>query len=1242
MLEDGGTPLSSRVETDFDTFGNLLEVREFDFSNNLVRKTTNTYAVIGLIRDRVTSTTVRDAVGNVKAKTEVFYDEPGYINVECPPNVPQHDDTTHGCSATARGNPTTIRRWVNGSQYVHNSPKYDSLGNVLSVTDTALHITTFDYADSWSGPCAVAAGARAFPKKVTNHLGHATTFTYNNCTGAVVSATDPNNQTTSIAYDWAGRPVQTNRPDGGQTLWHYEDTSRYIRMKTLRALGAYVVNYSYFDTLGRLFREDLCEDGADQCTSPVKAEITYDALGRPATVTNPFRSTSDPTYGITTHKYDALHRITRIIPPDGNEAQDTNVVKYAYSGNAHTITDQAGKQRRSFTDALGRLIQVDEPNPTLSTPAVTTYTYDTLDNLLTSVQSGSRQRTFTYDWLSRLLTASHPESGATTYTYQGSGTDSLLQSVTDARSITTTHAYDALHRLTQKSYSNGDPPANYHYDWSLWGYPVQNPTGRLVQAWTSNDGTANMQILGYDAVGRIVQQWDCRLSQCPNYTGAAYDLAGNPTSLTYPSGRKVTYAYDTASRLNQVRFDSFNGTPVGYNYVSSATYHPHGAPNSLTLGNSLAETMVYNSRVQPCRMNLKSGGTVTLTCTDGAPSGNLADFKYGFNHGTANNGSVISWIGQGAGITDFNRSYTYDELNRLKTMTGAGGACTGLEWIYDIWGNRDEQRVASGTCPTHNPTILTNNRIAELSYDAAGHVTADGSFTYQWDAESRLKSLSTTGAIYTYDAAGMRVRKAVGSNSTEYIYFNGQVIAERSASGNWTDYVYAGSRLVARSDPVVVRFTNDSCSACGGPPVGGGDRNLFVNSVTVGSTTILPNDPSVAYTVTPCNGYYSGVGTLACSGDMISSSVAAGGSITVNAYGSPDYSIYPHMQLWVNGILVGEWDVTGTAQNYTVASTIPGVQYYHGDRLGSTRVVTNGNGEVLWSYDYAPFGEGATADNLVNRLFTGHERDAESGLDHTWFRKYSSAQGRWLSPDPLAGSITDPQSLNRYAYVLNNPVNLVDPLGLTHDCVTVFDTETEQPLATFCSLHGNAWCTEIYIDQGYAGNTCNFDRLGNEFRHLDEKVKALIEKLRNVRPPQAPPEKKPANCSVIATVIQSTEISFKVGLELKISKLFEGGFSLYKNLVTGETGGEGGITVLTFGASAKRVTPDGGAINSGGPPEFIVTGAFFEKNLSTGTTQFSPSKQILRFGAAVGAGFELSLNPDKFSALAENCRFTTP
>jgi RHS repeat-associated protein len=64
--------------------------------------------------------------------------------------------------------------------------------------------------------------------------------------------------------------------------------------------------------------------------------------------------------------------------------------------------------------------------------------------------------------------------------------------------------------------------------------------------------------------------------------------------------------------------------------------------------------------------------------------------------------------------------------------------------------------------------------------------------------------------------------------------------------------------------------------------------------------------------------------------------------------------------------------------------------------------------------------------------FSGKERDAESGLDYFGARYFSSPQGRFTSPDPLlnSGRPWEPQSWNRYSYVLNNPLRYVDPTGL--------------------------------------------------------------------------------------------------------------------------------------------------------------------------------------------------------------------
>lgn len=122
------------------------------------------------------------------------------------------------------------------------------------------------------------------------------------------------------------------------------------------------------------------------------------------------------------------------------------------------------------------------------------------------------------------------------------------------------------------------------------------------------------------------------------------------------------------------------------------------------------------------------------------------------------------------------------------------------------------------------------------------------------------------------------------------------------------------------------------------------------------------------------------------------------------------------------------------AEYSTAVSAASGTRYYHQDRL-STRIVTNPQGGVVGTIDQMPFGEevgeeaglGVTGEN---QRFTTYERDAESRTDYAINRQYQASVSRFLQPDVVLGNIQDPQSLNRYSYTNNDPVNLVDPLGL--------------------------------------------------------------------------------------------------------------------------------------------------------------------------------------------------------------------
>jgi RHS repeat-associated protein len=113
--------------------------------------------------------------------------------------------------------------------------------------------------------------------------------------------------------------------------------------------------------------------------------------------------------------------------------------------------------------------------------------------------------------------------------------------------------------------------------------------------------------------------------------------------------------------------------------------------------------------------------------------------------------------------------------------------------------------------------------------------------------------------------------------------------------------------------------------------------------------------------------------------------------------------------------------------------------FEHKDMIGTERMRTNYAGSVASAYQSLPWGDGynanetsSTGDGLDNLHFAQLDKDSESSTEHAQFRQYSSTQGRWMSPDPYVGSydVTDPQSFNRYSYVLNNPLARVDPSGL--------------------------------------------------------------------------------------------------------------------------------------------------------------------------------------------------------------------
>jgi RHS repeat-associated protein len=117
------------------------------------------------------------------------------------------------------------------------------------------------------------------------------------------------------------------------------------------------------------------------------------------------------------------------------------------------------------------------------------------------------------------------------------------------------------------------------------------------------------------------------------------------------------------------------------------------------------------------------------------------------------------------------------------------------------------------------------------------------------------------------------------------------------------------------------------------------------------------------------------------------------------------------------------------------------IRFRHYDWLGSSRFESNMTEKEYGDVAYAPFGETYSILNTPYVSFTGQQQDTVSGLADFSAREYNPTQGRWISLDPAGSKVADPrnpQSWNRYAYVLNDPLSNTDPSGL--DCVYVSST----------------------------------------------------------------------------------------------------------------------------------------------------------------------------------------------------------
>lgn len=290
--------------------------------------------------------------------------------------------------------------------------------------------------------------------------------------------------------------------------------------------------------------------------------------------------------------------------------------------------------------------------------------------------------------------------------------------------------------------------------------------------------------------------------------------------------------------------------------------------------------------------------SVTI-CDDSLPSGNVQHFANTFGvWGSTNNGDATNVVAIGA--QNFNRSYSYDSLNRISSMSAPGDQCSGLSWTTDPWGNRTNQTPTGGTCWSFNSTVGTNNQLgAPYTYDAAGNMIYDGTHSYTYDAENRLTAVDGGNtATYVYDALGHRIQKIVSGVSTQYYYDpSGNMIADYDdgcGATCWNEaYVYINGQMKAE-------YTSST--------------TYFVHPDMLGSTRLVTAFPTPS--IIDCNDYYPFGELISCGGsgfrykftgkerDIESGLDNFGARYNASSFGrfmspdSPSYSNHKNPQTW--------------------------------------------------------------------------------------------------------------------------------------------------------------------------------------------------------------------------------------------------------------------------------------------------------------------------------------------------------
>ena len=490
------------------------------------------------------------------------------------------------------------------------------------------------------------------------------------------------------------------------------------------------------------------------------------------------------------------------LPPPPVSPTPVTTYEYDAQGNVTQVTRGAGSlnlRTKATYDALDRLKDSTDPkNGKMS------LTYDGGDRTTKVTDPrllGTRYVRNGFGDVTQLIS---PDTGTTNFTYDEARN---LKTRMDSRGALETYTYDELNRLMKAVYSrSGQASETVSWGWDMSGPDYAYGMDRLGRT----DHPSGASRFKYDPRGRVTEAVQSVYAQAGANSAAVtttvkYGYAlGHLTSITYPSGRKLTITYDTSdiSAISLAKDASSTPVPI----LSGVQWEPFGPINSWNW--HMASGLVAHQRFFDLSgrvVRYRLGGVFRDVTYD------AADRIVSFTHLLASNGTAQPALDQ---------SFGYDENSRLVSITSAEASWT---ITHDANGNRTG--VSLNGSPSAYTTETTSNRLTGITnparsfaYDNVGNTTVDSAgYTASYGVRGQIATLTRADvtASYDYDAERRRVRKFTSAGPASTVIFvydlDGQLLGEYDQTGKaLREYVWLDGTPVAM-------FTSDPANASNPP-----------------------------------------------------------------------------------------------------------------------------------------------------------------------------------------------------------------------------------------------------------------------------------------------------------------------------------------------------------------------------------------------------------------------------------------